>query len=191
MKFEFKNGDILLVRGGQGGNVFGHLVRLITGSEYTHCGVIIQDNLGIFNVVEQDSSTGHVTPVAFFCEVRRLLPENLAVSRYPDLRMLPSNFSTICAKLRTRYGFLSLMDALINHPLGRLFSWFGKEYTRRPFLSTFTSTFTCAGFITKILLGLVTQDFPDYRVAEPDDFVRFGFKVVAEGVEIWGKSVNN
>ena len=186
MKFQFEIGDVILFRrGGKQGNLIGRFVRLITGSEFTHCGMVVQDYNGEFFVAEQDNGSGHLTHINKFYMIRRVKPEQLAVYRRKNIFMPQSSFLLVFDALKKGYGYANLFDALINHGIGL----FIEHFRYRPFLSKFTSSYTCAGYIAKQYMELVggklPYDFPNWKVAEPDDFANGEFIKVAEGVDIW------
>jgi hypothetical protein len=171
----YKTGDVLLFeRGSKHGSFYGRLIRLITGTLYTHCALIIMVKDHPY-VLEQDG-------VVTFKPLGTYHPrEKVSVWR--------NNTQTWNQKLAWNiaisnvgqpYGYRNLLECLLSHLAGNL------NLNRIPvpiFLDLCETKTTCAGLIANLIRSCVANP-PAFSfvstISEPDDYSANGYKKIAD-----------
>ena len=163
-------GDILLFeRGTSHGTFVGRCIRLITGSKFTHCALVLITRKGEPMVLEQD---GKVTlkPLSDYTN-----KTGISVWRNPKITWEgdPVMMATTLF-LGLPYGDMNLAECLWKHLVDRL-----DIKARVPLLLDRREIITtCAGLIANMLM-LCTKNPPAFSVistvAEPDDFSTNGY----------------
>ena len=158
---DLQHGDVLLYDWVKNASIDARGIRLIEGSKYTHCSVV-QEIEGIHFVLEQLGERMHSYLPFYYAETG----EEITCFR-PKFKAPEANQNSFT---RNPYGYLSILDALINHFIG-LFS--NKRY--KPWMMTFfkSKNVDCSILVGKVLeLESNAQWCYDINVLEPDDFYR-------------------
>lgn len=174
---ELQHGDVLLYeRGSKHGTLLGRIIRLVTGSRYTHSAIVVENLPGERYIVEQDGKV-RATLVEDYVFKR---PEKVHVFRKPGLRWNRSlSMQMVWWMVGTRYGVANLFEILLQHLLGRLFP--GREPIP-VMLEENRKPCTCSGLVAKIM-HVAAEDptgglnfLRHSTIVEPDDFCeRRGF----------------
>ena len=174
-----QHGDVLLFKKGAAhGSLFGRIIRLFTGSPYTHSAIVLKDFAGNRFVVEQDG----------LVRVQRLdtyqfdHPELVTVWRNRELWIGDQEAMFVAWRMAgTKYGVANLFELALQHGIARVFP----NWTWTPvFLPNDRTKCTCAGLIAKILVASVrpvgkVSYFKITTLVEPDDFnEKRGFRQV-------------
>lgn len=150
LTYEYRSHQSILVRG----------IRLVTGSRCVHVGVVVSYQ-GILYVLEQLPKRSMI-PLSQYSgalgsEIHAVRPK-FAVQRL-DHSLVDT----------TAYGYMGIVDCLINHALGRILTYW--DY--RPMLSTIWPQNVICSALVAIVLDLPKHakwcQFP--AVSEPDDYV--------------------
>lgn len=157
-----QHGDVLLYEHRKHVNFFRLGIRLITGSRFTHCGVIQQDmsNPNNFFVLEQLTERTHSWLPFYYAEDGEVIHVVRPVFTPPILNS--EHFQ------RKPYGYLSIIDCLINHFLGRI--TFGK-WIYKVILAKKSTNIVCSSVVGKVLdLPNNVSWCTDIKLLEPDDY---------------------
>ena len=164
-------GDVLLYeRGAQHGTPLGRLIRLITGSLYTHATIVVQDGNGTLCIAEQEGHVAVIPVEAYKFKV----PDKVSVWRNPNLRWFPRiAWISAISLVGTPYGIANLFEVLVQHLMGRII----KNWKPEPILLPEDRTYcTCSGLVAKIMhagsWGTVADAaFSEFStIVEPDNF---------------------
>lgn len=170
---ELKHGDVLLFeRGSKHGTLLGRIIRLLTGSRYTHSAIVLENRSGERFIAEQ---SGH-------CAMTRLddfvfhRPEKVTVWRNETLRWNGTLAMVVAwTMVNTPYGVGNLFEILFQHTMGRLV----KNWKWKPvFLPEDRKKCTCSGLVAKIMFTgtLNPPAFTRYStIVEPDDYADHNF----------------
>ena len=163
MKFsELLHGDVLLYEHRKKANFITKAIRLVTGSQYVHCGIVLEIDRKKY-ILEQMTERMHsYTPLYynFDGEVIHCVRPTFAI---PEI-----NEYKVCQ--RYNYGYHGIVDCLINHFLGRI-SFGLWEY--KPLLTRLIKTerTICSTLVARILDLQNNTKWCKYpEVVEPDDF---------------------
>ena len=168
---ELRHGDVLLFeRGSKHGTLLGRLIRLFTGSRYTHSAIVVENLNKQKFIVEQDGRV-KVTPINDYVFKR---PEKVHAFRTDSLRWNNSLSMLVAwSMVGTKYGVANLFEILFQHLMGRLYP----KWTPVPvFLQNDRRKCTGSGLVAKIMfvstIGEVGEmDYLRYStIVEPDDF---------------------
>lgn len=148
-------------------------VRLFTGSRYTHCAVILQDG----RILEQGFRRRIHKDIPAYVKATLTSGEILSVAR-PTFTTVFN--STVITK-GNLYGITCIVDALINHALGRAYQlgWLRKNQPEFMDNETYRPTaffarlggLDCSALVAKALHLELRPWCSDVRCVEPDDFV--------------------
>jgi hypothetical protein len=152
---ELRTGDVLVYERTTRGPIFARLIRLCTGSEFTHTGIFIgQGKLG--GVLEQL----YDREFTFINKYKQEKGERINVWR-PRFNIPSIPYQDICG--HQGYGIWCLLDDLLQHGLG-----FFKGYKKRPILAKLSTRLTCSALVAKVLqLDKNCDWLCDYRLLEP------------------------
>ena len=163
---DLRHGDIILYEKSKRANLFVRGIRLITGSQFTHVGMVIKDtetnyNLGCIIFIEQLAartiSIGEIYTTES-AEVLHVVRPNFGK---------PAALSKEFARHKT-YGYLCILDALINHFIGL----FNDNYTYRQFVGQWSKNITCSGLVAELLNTSNYMYFRIPQAVEPNWFIR-------------------
>ncbi len=156
-----RHGDVLVYKYRSHQSILVRGIRLVTGSRFVHVGVVVETADHRKFVLEQLGQRVHI-PLenytgAMGSEIHVVRP------KFPVRPLDPNLMDT------TAYGYLGIVDCLINHGLGRVLTYW--DY--RPILSRLWSENIICSALVALVLNLEKHApwCQFYRVMEPDDFV--------------------
>lgn len=157
-KSDLKHGDVVLYEHRTHQSLLARCIRLITGSKYTHAGIILMIN-GSPVIFEQLGRR-----IYRFVELYNVdLGEHAYIYR-PKFKVPGTDRSLF--KYKT-YGYLKLVDCLINH----FFSLFYFQHEYKPYLGKYAKTKICSQLVADCLDLKNKVDWCKYHeVVEPDDY---------------------
>lgn len=161
----FIPGDVLLFKRKK---PIASAIRLIEGNPYNHSAVVIQaGDRRVAWVAEIDSDIPErVVPF----EVA-LMDGTVEVFRHQDLTFNGDILWREALRLRgTKYNYPAIVQAAINHLIGRVLGFFHIQYRYRNFFPG-TNTFVCSTLVS-YLLHKGNKSFEYDPNAEPDDFCK-------------------
>lgn len=161
---DLQHGDILLYENSKRQTFYGRSIRLITGSKFVHCAIVMtklasgkQLNCKLF--LEQLScrmlSVGEI--------YTRDAGEKIFVVR--PLLDTPGPLTKEFAKPES-YGYFCITDSLINH----FIALFYKKWQFRSFLGLRSNKIDCSALNALILNSSYSIYFANPKIVEPDDF---------------------
>ena len=158
-KSDIKHGDVCLFKRREYQSFFATGIRLITGSEYTHVGIILFIN---------------GSPVLFEQLERRIYRfiELYNLEKYEEVFIVRPKF-TVPGTNRDlfkyrKYNYLGIADCLINHTIGLIIP----SHKYIPLLSRFTKKTICSQLVADCLDLKNNTDWCKYHeVVEPDDYI--------------------
>jgi len=164
-------GDVLLFESPKGFQPVDSAIRLIQGNKYIHCALVMQKGENPL-VVEIDTS--------FKLRVVNLsvstAGRTFVVAENTDIHVDEQELLLSALEIKgSSYAYEKIVDALINHLMGRLL---GADYKFRPFISHNNETrFICSTCVSYLLSKAAGLPFdPD---AEPDDYTKDGWEIVS------------
>ena len=137
-------------------------IRLITGSKYTHCSLVLPDG----SILEQGLKRRIHFGLKAYCKKTLTQGESLELAR-PKFE---PRFNYAYVTTGDFYGWNCIVDALINHGLGRVADLFGCHYTYKPWLSRFWGLDCSALVASASRLDECVAWCYENRIVEPDDF---------------------
>ena len=155
---ELQDNDVLVYEETKRIPLLVRLIRLSTGSRYTHAGIFIgQGRLG--GIMEQLWNR----EFTFITKYKKIPGEVISVYR----PLFKASVEKDRADFQNHhYGILCILDDLLQHGLG-----YFKNYKRRPILSKLSPRLTCSALVAKILqLPQHCDWLGDYRDCEPQNF---------------------
>ena len=172
---DLKHGDVLLYRWRSGQSFYERGIRLVTGSQYVHCG-IVQDTVLDRVVLEQLTKRTFTSVAAYRGEDGAEIVAVRPVFKVPVTKAPLLN--------NNAYGYAAIVDSLVNHLMGRL----SKGWTPRPiFGSEDASTVDCATLVARALdLPTKTTWCKYTEVVEPDDYYNHTETFMPLGTVVWG-----
>jgi hypothetical protein len=152
---DLRTGDVLIYEHTSRTPLLVRMIRLITGSQYTHAGVFIgQGRMG--GVLEQL----YVREFEFISKYKREKGEVITVWR-PRFELPTILYGEICGT--QIYGVLCILDDLLQHGLGYI-----PGYKKRPILARLSTNLTCSALVAKVLqLDRNCDWLSDFRLCEP------------------------
>ena len=152
---DLRHGDVLLFNHRSHVPLFARCIRLITGSKFTHCAVIIHTDMDEMLVLEQlherQYSLLHYYQPDVGAEITVMRPRFYIPTTGVELRINHSG-----------YNYWSLVDCLINHLMGNLTCG---RWKRRAMLSRKKEGLRdCSQLVGWVL------SMENWRELEPDDF---------------------
>lgn len=170
-------GDVLLFRRGNSSSIIPRLISWVQGNRHVHVAVVIQGSPFPF-VAEADSEFNmRIAPY----EVSALQEHPVVVR--PSFDFDPDRLKIEAYRITSfgRYSYLSLVDALINHGLGRVFGWFGKTYTYRTWWAKnpFEDKYICSTLVSYLFSRCSNQKYDP--TVEPDSFTTAEWTVIYPG----------
>lgn len=157
-KSDLKHGDVVLYEERSHQSFIVRAIRLITGSKYTHAGIVLMIN-GSPVIFEQLDRR-----IYRFVELYNLdIDEHVYVYR-PNFVAPGTDRNLLKYK---KYGYIKLVDCLINHFIGL----FNLNHRYRPYLSKYTKNKICSQLVADCLDLKNHVNWCDYHeVVEPDDY---------------------
>jgi hypothetical protein len=166
---DLQHGDVLLYeKGSKHGTLLGRLIRLITGSRFTHTAIVLQNCNHERFVVEQ-SGVVSVTNVSNY---KFTQPTKITVWRNDSLWLTQDAMHMAWRMTGVKYGVANLFEIMLQHLLGRVL----KGWRWNPvFLPPDRLKCTCSGLVAKILVAGIrplekSRHFAKTTIVEPDDF---------------------
>jgi hypothetical protein len=159
---DLQHGDVLLFNRRQHQSITVRLIRLITGSQFTHCGIVVKVD-GQLYVLEQMNERMHSRLDFYYAK----LGETVVCSR-PKFTVDPN--VNILDFYRENYGYTNIIDCAINHFMHRI--TFGK-WEFRPILvpRLKAATIICSALVATVLQLDKHATWCKYLgVVEPDDY---------------------
>ena len=158
-----------------GPNVISRMIRLIQGNKHTHVALILNDEpeqIDDYEILEIENLTGKSRVVKLgdtlkYCRVIKIMK----TEGYVMHSQIADNL------VGKKYSGLALVDACINHLLGR----FNSNHKYKKYLAS-EDKFTCSSLVATAIkrYGYSTLRFPDdLSTVEPDDYDKSPWKVVA------------
>lgn len=169
---DLRTGDVLLFeRGNSRGSFFGRVIRLVQGSRYTHCAIVILRG-GTPWVADQDGV------VSFRPLTSYALTVPVSVWRHPAIQWhTPAMMFYATSRIGDRYGYPSLFECMWAHLAG----WLPFNVRKPLVLPPNPELVTCAGFIAQ-MMQFSADPCPAFAAVsaytEPDDFCGHGFERV-------------
>jgi hypothetical protein len=165
---DLQTGDVLLFeRGSKRGSFMGRIIRLVTGSKYTHCAMIVMQGREPL-VFEQD---GKVTLVPLRTHG---FDEPVSVWRNIGVTWHKDAFTVASQLIGQPYGYANLLECLWSHTVNR----YNILLPCPMVLEACRPRVTCAGLIANMLRACAVN-VPYFAhvstVAEPDDFSTNGY----------------
>lgn len=175
---DLQHGDILLFeKGSKHGTLLGRLIRLITGSRFTHTAIVLQNFAHERFIVEQ---TGRVK-VTKLSEYKFKNPIKVTVWRNSALWLTSDAMTCAWKMVGVSYGVLNLFEILFQHLMSRMVKYWRWHSV---FLPANRRKCTCSGLVAKILVAGTrpperARHFTETTIIEPDDFNELrGFKQI-------------
>jgi hypothetical protein len=159
---ELQHGDVLLFNRRQHQTITERLIRLITGSQYTHCGIVVKVD-GQLYVLEQMTERMHSRLDFYYAKLGEVI-----VCARPKFE-IDQNIN-ILDFYRENYGYTNIIDCALNHLFGRV--TFGK-WEFKPILvpRIKASTIICSALVATVLQLDKHAAWCKYvGVVEPDDY---------------------
>lgn len=161
-------GDVLLFRKKHSFSLIPRIISWIQGNEHVHVG-IVTEIYPIVMVAEADSDYG-IRHVAFEVSALQEIPCVVRLNEPIDPEALKMAVARVYPM--GSYAFEKIVDAMINHAMGRIFGWFGKPFTYRVWFgkNLYESRFICSTLVSHLLSKCSNHKYNP--TAEPDDFTK-------------------
>jgi hypothetical protein len=174
---DLMHGDVLLYERKKNISLMVRGIRFVTGNKFTHSGFVVEveRNRYIVNQLNYRQKT-HI-------DIYEPLPGEVIHCVRPTFAIPEQDEDELF--YRRAYGYLSIMDCLINHAMGRIS--FG-HWTYRPLLKKLfnTRTVICSTMVADALnLKKNTQWCRYYEVVEPDDYANHSENFMYVGIVDW------
>jgi len=174
---DLMHGDVLLYERKKNISFMVRGIRFVTGNKFTHSGFIVEveGNKYVINQLNRREKT-HLS-------IYEPLPGEVIHCVRPTFAIPPQDEDELLN--RRTYGYLSIIDCLINHGLCRIS--FGK-WSYRPLLKRLfnTKTVICSTMVADALnLKKNTQWCRYHEVVEPDDYANYANDFMYVGIIDW------
>lgn len=172
---DLKHGDVLLYQWKKHGNFFVRAIRLITGSKIVHSGIVIEKDGDKFIVEAMGYRMHSYVPLyhAYHGEVIYCVRPKFPIPYMPDTLFE-----------RRRYGYLNIVDCLVNHFLGL----FNSKHVYTPYCAHYfkNTNLMCSALVAKALKLPENTKWCNYiEVVEPDDYWNHNETFTRMGVIRW------
>ena len=157
---ELRHGDVLCYTYRTHQSIFARGIRLITGSQFVHVGVVLETPSGMI-ILEQLGERAFNLK-----DLYHSMPGEDVFAVRPRFTPFAATYGLID---RSDYGYLAIVDCLLNHALARL--TFG-AWKYRPVISRLQpNRVMCSTLVAQVLkLPLFAPWCKHTAVVEPDDF---------------------
>lgn len=172
---DLQHGDVLLFVRHKHSSLLVKMIRLITGSQFTHAAIVLEVDQKKF-VLEQENERMHSYLPFYYAfkdeEIYAYRP------KFPIPNIVFQEFN------RLDYGYLCIIDCAINHLLGLFNS--KREY--KPLLTKLfkSKTVTCSALVAQVLKLTNNVNWCKYvETVEPDDFANHSETFTSLGSIDW------
>ena len=172
IKENLKVGDVLLFKRTKSWSPVPKLIRLIEGNRYVHVAVVVKE--GPDPLIAEIDAGFRMRVGSWELVTKKEIPDvarlssDYYISKYSIIKYALS-------VIGMSYGYSKIIDSMINHFLGFLFSVFGKRHVYKTYVGN-PNHEICSTLVSKILSQITSLNYNKF--SEPDDYCKPPFIVI-------------
>ena len=161
-------GAVILYKNGP--NLISKFIRLIQGNPYTHCAVVVEahdENPLLLEIANTFSRSRFVRLYDTWDYTDKI---SVAVNAEIEIPATWKDDISALGVLNRKYSTRAILNAAINHGIGRLLGFVNIEWKYRNFLFPSKERFTCSALLRYTFDKLTNLKCENPWISEPDDF---------------------